>query len=103
MKGTRPSSLLFAVEGLEFAVALGLFAGFLNKVADGVAAEHFLGVEDLVEVAFKFFSAALDVLGTVVGDAKDLLLGEGRSAWKQMYRLRILLSSRASCTFLNSL
>lgn len=94
---------LLSVESLELLVTVGLLARLLDEVADGVAPQHLLRVEDLVEILFELLPSFLDVLRTVVGDPEDLLLGEGRPASHNAYRLLMLLSSRASWTLRSSL
>ena len=87
--------MLLLLEGLELFVPLGLLFRLVDEVADGVAAEDFLGVEDLVEVLFEFVPSFLDVFGTFVGDPEDLLLGEGRAESSRSYRVFILLYYKA--------
>lgn len=58
-----------------------LFLRLLNEVSNRITAEHFLGVEDLIEVLFQFLSTFLDVLRALIRDAEDLLLGKGRTIW----------------------
>lgn len=84
--------VLLLPEGLEFAIPLRLFLALLDEVSDGIALEHLLGVEYLVEVLLEFLPTLLDVLGALVGDAEDLLLGEGRTKWPAVYRFLMLLS-----------
>lgn len=84
--------VLLLPEGLEFAIPLRLFFALLDEVSDGIALEHLLGVEYLIEVLLEFLPALLDVLRALVGDAEDLLLGEGRTKWPAVYRFLMLLS-----------
>jgi hypothetical protein len=58
---------------------LSLLLGLFNEVSDGITAQHFLGVEDLIEVFFEFLTTFLDVFRALIGDTEDLLLGEWRA------------------------
>jgi hypothetical protein len=57
-----------------------LLLGLVDEVSDGVAAQNFLGVEDLIEVFFELFATFFDVFRTFVGDSEDLFLGKGRAS-----------------------
>lgn len=74
-----PSHLLLLLpHGLEVLVLLRLLLRLLDEEPDGFAVQHFLHVEDLVEILLQLLPPHLDVFGAFVGDSEYLLLGEGR-------------------------
>lgn len=93
--------VLFLPQSLQFFIPLGLLFRFFDKVANGIAFEHFLWIEDLVKVFLQLFSPFFNIFGTFIGDSEDLFLGKWRSIWEIVYKFLMLLSSRASWTFLN--
>lgn len=71
--------LLFA-DAFKLGLPLSLLLRVLDEEADHLCVRNLLSREHFVEVALELLPTLLDVLGAVVGDAKDLTFGEGGAA-----------------------
>ena len=102
----KHASILFSflLQLLQFLITMCLLLGLFYKVFDSFALHDFVDTKDFVEIFLQLFTSFFDIFWTLVGDSEDFLLGELRSKrLKKSYRFFILLSIRASWTFLSSL
>lgn len=71
----------FLFELFQLFVPMRLFFGLFNEVLDSLALHDLVDTENLIEVFLQFLSSPLNVLGTLVCNAKNLLL---RKLWPKI-------------------
>lgn len=70
--------LLFFADAFELGLSLCLLLGILHKEPDHLRVGNLLRREDFIKVPLELLASFLNILRTIIGDPKDLPLGEVR-------------------------